>query len=123
MKRQSYLIFLAFASLFFSCGGGGTIGTVCDAAATKLFQECDPQSTADQQTIWNALQGMGISISFAEIENYTEDRARSDCEEGLGSNENLTITDEQAQDFVDSLNGLNSCETVVDAIRLGIASL
>ncbi|MFH1262281.1 MAG: hypothetical protein V1495_02390 [Pseudomonadota bacterium] len=99
-----------------SCGGGGTYGTVCSAAASKLFQKCDQHSAADQQLIYNAVQGMGGSISFAEIATASEGAVESDCEQGL-SELKPTITDAEAKEFVDSLNDLTSCQEVVTAIQ------
>ncbi|MFH1017614.1 MAG: hypothetical protein V1798_05450 [Pseudomonadota bacterium] len=120
MKRLTYLLLPTLFCTLIACGGGGPNATVCNAATTKLFAACDQHDAADQQTIWNTLQGMGISISFAEIEAATPGEVAGECEQALSE---TTITDEQASTFTAALNDLTTCAEVVSAITQGFALL
>ena len=122
-KRLSAVVCLVLTPIFLaSCGGGGTIGTVCGAAASQMFKTCDQKDPTDQQTIWNALQGMGVSISFAEIATASQGQVESDCVNALESSK-ASITEADANNFAESIAMESTCDGTVAAITAGINSL
>lgn len=116
------MLLMACAAVISACGGSGNIGAVCDAAGNQLYAECDQTDATDQQTIWNALQGMGVSISTAEIATFPKEDAINECSSGLSEGQ-AQITDADVAQFKAELAVASTCEEVVDVILTAVNSL
>lgn len=128
MKGRKYVfassVLAGVMALLLSCSGGSSNnGKVCDAAFERVFELCDQNDPEDVVTIQGAYASVGISITEEEIQAATQEEAAEDCKAELDASEEVEITDEDADDFVDGLSLFSDCEGVASYIVNNVNSL
>ena len=102
--------------------GGGNIGAVCDAGASKVFENCDQNNSDDIETLQSAFALFEIFLTESEIMDATESDVRSECEDLLNEDE-VEISNENKDIFINEVNGTQTCEETVAVIVDGVNDL
>ncbi len=112
------MLALIIALALVACGSSGSCTPeecVCDAADEAVFDNCNPQSFFDiGQFIRPALEACDIFADDDQIMSFESGDVGEEC---LASGFAQGISEDEADDAIDFLEGLSSCSEIADAFE------
>lgn len=117
--RKVLLVLVCFVTIagVLNCGSSSNEKAVCDAMIDQLLKACDQSNPADVQTVLTAFASFGITYTATEIENNPKSEFANDCANDL-EEENVSITDEQKDVFIQAVNQIPTTDCATAAYAL-----